>query len=48
MLNEYDFLTSEKAWLGYKDFKSYGTDVDLIVDSIIKEVEKIKKGLQTS
>ena len=48
MLNEYDFLTSEKAWLGYKDFKSYGTDVDFIVDSIIKEVEKIKKGLQTS
>ena len=47
MLNEYDFLTSEKAWLGYKDFKSYGTDVDLIVDSIIKEVEKIKKGLRT-
>lgn len=48
MLNEYDFLTSEKAWLGYKDFKSYGTDLDLIVDSIIKEVEKIKKGLRTS
>ena len=47
MLNEYDFLTSEKAWLGYKDFKSYGTNVDLIVDSIIKEVEKIKKGLRT-
>ena len=41
MLKERGYITTEKAWIGTKSFKNFGTNDDVILTNIISEINDI-------